>query len=111
MRAALRLTLLLALGAGASAYEYNQPTWDRRDESGGEVHSLLERAAREHQQGELESAVSLLRQALKINSQHGEAYASLSKCYADQGKDQAAKKAMQRATKIHNQQLSSWNLF
>ena len=46
MRAALRLTLLLALGAGASAYEYKQPTWDRRDESGGEVHSLLERAAR-----------------------------------------------------------------
>ena len=103
--------LLVALLVACAASEYEQPSWDRRDESSSQVHSLLERAARQHQEGELDDAVKSLRQVLKLDSQHGEAYASLSKCYADQGKTEQARKARVKATKLYNEQLSSFSLF
>ena len=46
-----------------------------------------------------------------MEPQHGEAYATLSKVLADQGKADLAAKAMQKATRIHNEQLASWSLF
>ena len=113
MRATIALALFVLLtGADADAPgAHSQPSWDRRDESKGKIHSLLERAARQHQEGDLVQATTLLRQVLKLDSQHGEAYASLSKCYADQGKYDMARKAMEKASKLHNEQLSSFSLF
>ena len=108
---------------------YQQPTWDRRDEAksqvGGteigvrryarermrraattsQVHSLLEQAAVLHQEGELEKAVQLYKQVIKIEPL-GEAYATLSKVLADQGKHDLSEKARLKATRLHNEQLA-----
>ena len=110
--------------------EYRQPTWDRRDDkksqvwsatTGGgyrlpdvkmnvrgasQVNSLLERAAVLHQDGELEKAVQLYKQVIKIEPL-GEAYATLSKVLADQGKHDLSEKAMLKATRLHNEQLAT----
>ncbi len=88
-----------------------QPTWERNDESGSQLHALLERAAVQHQQGELEEAVQLLKRAIKLDASYGEAHAALSKCLSDQGKESAAEKAMAKARRLHNDQLASWTLF
>ena len=60
--------------------------------------------------GELEQAVQLYKQVIKLQP-HGEAYATLSKVLADQGKYDLSDKAMLKATKLHNEQLASWSLF
>ena len=77
---------------------------------GAQVNSILERAAVYHQDGELEQAVQLYKQVIKLQP-HGEAYATLSKVLADQGKNDLSEKAMRKATKLHNEQLASWSLF
>ena len=72
--------------------------------------TILETAARSHQDGDLEQAVRLYKQVIKLQP-HGEAYATLSKGLADQGKYDLSDKAMRKATKMHNEQLASWSLF
>ena len=104
-------SFVVALLVALAAAEYQQPSWDRRDESASEVHALLQRAANQHQEGNLDDAVKSLKKVLKLDAQHGEAYASLSKCYADQGNDDLAMKARVRATKLYNEQLTSFSLF
>ncbi len=74
------------------------------------MNTILERAAVHHQDGELEQAVQLYKQVIKLQP-HGEAYATLSKVLADQGKYDLSDKAMLKATKLHNEQLASWSLF
>lgn len=95
--------------------DYKQPQWARRADSlkGTEqqVHERLQLAAQLHQDGELEKAVTTYKQVIKMDPNSGEAYASLSKCLADQGKMTLADKAMSKATRIHNEQLASWSLF
>jgi tetratricopeptide (TPR) repeat protein len=116
LRSCLALVLVVAAlvdvtradEAGLSGYD--QPTWDRRDEEKSELHTLLQNAAVLHQDGEMEQAVKLLKQAIKLKP-HGEAYATLSKVLADQGKYDLSDKAMVKATKLHNEQLASWSLF
>ena len=58
-----------------------------------------------HQEGELEKAVQLYKQVIKIEPL-GEAYATLSKVLADQGKHDLSEKAMLKATRLHNEQLA-----
>ena len=55
-------------------------------------------------------ALRRYKQVIKL-SPNGEAYATLSKVLADQGKYDLSDKAMNKATRIHNEQLSSWSLF
>jgi len=94
---------------------HTQPQWDRRANgltgTAQQVHERLQLAAQHHQDGELEKAVASYKQAIKMDPNNGEAYASLSKCLADQGKTALADKAMVKATRIHNDQLASWSLF
>ena len=54
--------------------------------------------------------MQLYKQVIKLQP-HGEAYATLSKVLADQGKYDLSDKAMLKATKLHNEQLASWSLF
>lgn len=55
-------------------------------------------------------ALRRYKQVIKL-SPNGEAYATLSKVLADQGKYDLSDKAMNKATRIHNEQLASWSLF
>lgn len=55
-------------------------------------------------------ALRRYKQIIKL-SPNGEAYATLSKVLADQGKYDLSDKAMTKATRIHNEQLASWSLF
>jgi len=93
------------------AAAYRQPSWDRRDDSGSQVHALLERAARLHQDGEFDRAVQEYKKAITADPKNGEALASLSKCLSDQGKHALADKAMAKAIRVHNTVLSQWSLF
>ena len=52
----------------------------------------------------------LYKQVIKLQP-HGEAYATLSKVLADQGKYELSNKAIRKAAKLHNEQLASWSLF
>ena len=90
---------------------HQQPSWDRRDESGSQISLLMQRAARLHQDGEHERAVADYKRVLKSDPNHAEAYASLSKCLADQGKLDLADKAMQKAIRLNNEKLTAWSLF
>lgn len=99
------------LAAYATPAPATQPSWDRRDESGSQISLLLQRAARLHQEGELERAIADYKRLLKSDPSHAEAYASLSKCLADQGKHDLADKAMVRATRLNHAALAKWSLF
>lgn len=76
-----------------------------------QVHALLERAARLHQDGEFDRAVQEYKKAITADPKNGEALASLSKCLSDQGKHALADKAMAKAIRVHNTVLSQWSLF
>ena len=76
-----------------------------------QYHAFLERAARLHQDGDLQAAVNEYQQAIELNANSGEAYAGLSKCLHDQGQLEVAEQAMAKATNIHNAGLASWSLF
>ena len=84
-------------------------TWDRGSTAKDDVQ--LQKAARLHQAGELDQAVTILKAVVKGSPQHAEAYASLSKALFDQGKTGLAEKAMAKATKLNNDQLAEWSLF
>ena len=71
----------------------------------------LEKAARLHQDGDLDQAVSILKSVVKSSPQHAEAHASLSKLLFDQGKTSLAEKAMAKATKLNNDKAAQWELF
>ena len=71
----------------------------------------LEKAARLHQDGDLDQAVSILKAVVKSSPQHAEAHASLSKLLFDQGKTSLAEKAMAKATKLNNDKAAQWELF
>ena len=90
---------------------YKQPSWDRRDSSGNQVHRILQEATKAHQNGDLDGAVKLFKAASKLDPKQGEAYTGLAKVFADQGKDDLAEKAMAKATKLYNEQLANWSLF
>ena len=102
---------LLLASCAALALAAQQPTWNRRDESGSKVHELLQRAAVSHQEGDLEAAAKALKGVLKVDKQNAEAYASLGKCYSDQGKPKEAEKAVAAARKINQEILASHSLF
>jgi Flp pilus assembly protein TadD len=95
------------------ATPYAQPQWHRRCDrcAGSEVHAILERAARLHQDGELEEAVQQLKAAISKDPKNGEAYASLGKALHDLGKPDLAEKALVKAKRIHHQGLQSAGLF
>lgn len=93
------------------AQEYRQPSWDRRDESGSQLHALLQQAAQHHQNGDLDAAVQTCKKAIQQDPKNGEAYASLSKVLNDQGKYDLADKAFAKATRIYNTQLAQWSLY
>lgn len=95
----------------APTVPYKQPAWDRKDEGGSQLHALLERAARLHQEGKLDKAVSAYKAAIKQDAASGEAYAALGKCLYDQGKDELAEKAFAKATRLYNEQMAHWSLF
>ena len=94
----------------ATPAKHAQPKWIR-DVSGVcaseahasaptcKVHTLLEGAARLHQDGDLEAAVDMLKKVLKEDSGNVEAYASLAKALDDQGKHSLADRARTKARK------------
>ena len=90
---------------------HQQPSWNRRDDSSSQNSLLMQRAARLHQDGEHERAVADYKRVLKSDPNNAEAYASLSKCLADQGKLDLADKAMQKAVRLNNEKLTAWSLF
>ena len=90
---------------------YEQPKFKRYDYTQSTPHLLLERAAQTHQQGDLDKTVQLLKQLLRSEPNHGEAYAALAKVLNDQGKADLAERAMAKATRIHNDALAHWTLF
>ena len=90
---------------------YEQPKWARRDLTSSTSHINLQRAADYHQKGDLEKTVKLLKNVLKNEPEHGEAYATLAKALDDQGKPDMAMKAQAKATRIHNERLAQWSLF
>ena len=101
-------------------HQHVQPDWDR-----GEVQMAdnpdvaatrktseqLQKAAQQHQDGEIDQAVQVLKQVLKQEPNNAEAYASLSKALNDLGKFDLADKAMAKATRLRNEALSAWSLF
>ena len=91
--------------------EYTQPTWDRRDTSKSQLHTLLQQGAQLHQDGDLDKAVQTYKKAVQQDPKSGEAYASLSKVLNDQGKHDLADKARAKAVKINNAALHAWSLF
>ena len=89
---------------------YEQPAWDRRDFSSSTLHTLLQRAAQIHQEGDLDKAVQVLKQLLRQEPNHPEAYMALAKALNDQGKYDLAAKASAKATRIQNDRLAEWSL-
>ena len=81
---------------------YQQPKWHRRGNpgTGNQPNAQLKRAAETHQDGDLEKATQLLKNILKNDANHGEAYAALAKVLNDQGKYELADKAMAKATRV-----------
>ena len=110
-----RATVLLAAAAVAQfAAAVESPgsshlTWNRGSTKKDDVQ--LEKAARLHQDGDLDQAVSILKAVVKSSPQHAEAHASLSKLLFDQGKTSLAEKAMAKATKLNNDKAAQWELF
>ena len=92
---------------------YQQPKWHRRGNpgSGNQPNAQLRRAAETHQDGDLEKSIQLLKNILKNDANHGEAYAALAKVLNDQGKHELADKAMAKATRVYNDNLAKGSLF
>ena len=92
---------------------YQQPKWHRRGNpgTGNQPNAQLKRAAETHQDGDLEKATQLLKNILKNDANHGEAYAALAKVLNDQGKYELADKAMAKATRVYNDGLARGSLF
>ena len=59
----------------------------------------------------MEKATQLLKNILKNDANHGEAYAALAKVLNDQGKYELADKAMAKATRVYNDGLARGSLF
>ena len=78
--------------------------------SSSTLHTLLQRAAQIHQEGDLDKAVQVLKQLLRQEPNHPEAYMALAKALNDQGKYDLAAKASAKATRIQNDRLAEWSL-
>ena len=101
-------------------HQHLQPEWDRGEvqqadnpdvAAARKTSEQLQKAAQQHQEGEVDQAVQVLKQVLKDNPNNAEAYASLSKALNDLGKFDLADKAMAKATRLRNEALSAWSLF
>ncbi len=110
-----RATVVLAaaiaahFAASAESPGCSHLSWNRGSTKKDDVQ--LEKAARLHQDGDLDQAVSILKAVVKSSPQHAEAHASLSKLLFDQGKSSLAEKAMAKATKLNNDKAAQWELF
>ena len=105
----LAAAIAAQLAASAESPGSSHLTWNRGSTKKDDVQ--LEKAARLHQDGDLDQAVSILKAVVKSSPQHAEAHASLSKLLFDQGKTSLAEKAMAKATKLNNDKAAQWELF
>ena len=106
--ALLAAALFVQLAAAVESPGCSHLSWSRGSTKKDDV---LEKAARLHQDGDLDQAVSILKSVVKSSPQHAEAHASLSKLLFDQGKTSLAEKAMAKATKLNNDKAAQWELF
>ena len=107
--ALLAAALFVQLAAAVESPGCSHLSWSRGSTKKDDVQ--LEKAARLHQDGDLDQAVSILKSVVKSSPQHAEAHASLSKLLFDQGKSSLAEKAMAKATKLNNDKAAQWELF
>ncbi|KAL1515807.1 hypothetical protein AB1Y20_002423 [Prymnesium parvum] len=76
-----------------------------------QVHQLLNLATQMHDSGQLEKALSICSKVVEKDPENGEAFALMSKCYADKGEVAAAERAIGQVRQIYNQRLATWSIF